>query len=81
MLAKIKHILIIVNRGQLNQYKKLFPESKNLGLNLSFKEQNKPVGLPDAFLIGEKFIVHFISIIPFKCKFYTFTKVSLGFPF
>ena len=56
MLAKIKDILIIVNKGQLNQYKKLFPESKNLGLNLSFKEQNKPVGLPDAFLIGEKFI-------------------------
>ena len=56
MLAKIKNILIIVNKGQLNQYKKLFPESKNLGLNLSFKEQNKPVGLPDAFLIGEKFI-------------------------
>ena len=27
-----------------------------MGLNLSFKEQNKPVGLPDAFLIGEKFI-------------------------
>ena len=56
MLAKIKDILIIVNKGQLNQYKKLFPDSKNLGLNLSFKEQSKPVGLPDAFLIGEKFI-------------------------
>ena len=28
----------------------------SLGLNLSFKEQSKPVGLPDAFLIGEKFI-------------------------
>ena len=38
---KIKDILIIVNKGQLNQYKKLFPVSKNLGLNLSFKEQKK----------------------------------------
>ena len=56
MLAKIKDILIIVNKGQLNQYKKLFPDTKNLGLNISFKEQSKPVGLPDAFLIGEKFI-------------------------
>ena len=56
MLAKIRDILIIVNKGQLNQYKKLFPDSKNLGLNLSFKEQSKPAGLPDAFLIGEKFI-------------------------
>ena len=56
MLAKIKNILIIVNKGQLNQYKKLFPKNKNLGLNISFKEQDKPRGLPDAFLIGEKFI-------------------------
>ena len=46
MLAKIKNILIIVNKGQLNQYKKLFPKNKNLGLNISFKEQDKPRGLP-----------------------------------
>jgi len=56
MLAKIKDILIIVNKGQLNQYRKLFPNGKNLGLNITFKEQNKPRGLPDAFIIGEKFI-------------------------
>tara|TARA_B110000305_G_scaffold153111_1_gene169671 strand:- start:135 stop:884 length:750 start_codon:yes stop_codon:yes gene_type:complete len=56
MLAKIKDILIIVNKGQLNQYKKLFPNGKNIGLNLTFKEQDKPKGLPDAFILGEKFI-------------------------
>ena len=56
MLAKIRDILIIVNKGQLSQYRKLFPKNKNLGLNISFKEQDKPRGLPDAFLIGEKFI-------------------------
>ncbi len=56
MLAKIRDILIVVNKGQLNQYKKLFPSGKNLGLNITFKEQNKPKGLPDAFIIGEKFI-------------------------
>tara|TARA_B100001996_G_scaffold379582_1_gene365554 strand:+ start:679 stop:1551 length:873 start_codon:yes stop_codon:yes gene_type:complete len=56
MLAKIKDILIIVNKGQLNQYKKLLPSGKNLGLKISFKEQDKPRGLPDAFIIGEKFI-------------------------
>ena len=56
MLAKIKDVLIIVNKGQLNQYRKLFPKYKNLGLNITFKEQDKPRGLPDAFLIGEKFI-------------------------
>ena len=56
MLAKIRDILIIVNKGQLNQYKKLFPERKNLGINIIFKEQDKPKGLPDAFILGEKFI-------------------------
>ena len=56
MLAKIKDILIIVNKGQLNQYKKLLPNGKNLGLKITFKEQDKPRGLPDAFIIGEKFI-------------------------
>ena len=56
MLAKIKDILIIVNKGQLNQYKKLLPNGKNLGIKITYKEQNSPRGLPDAFLIGEKFI-------------------------
>tara|TARA_B100000963_G_scaffold176696_1_gene153699 strand:+ start:3066 stop:3938 length:873 start_codon:yes stop_codon:yes gene_type:complete len=56
MLAKIRDILIIVNRGQLHQYKKLIPNGKNLGIKITFKEQDKPRGLPDAFIIGEKFI-------------------------
>jgi len=56
MLAKIKDILIIVNKGQLNQYKKLLPDGKNLGIKISYIEQDKPRGLPDAFILGEKFI-------------------------
>ena len=56
MLAKIKDILIIVNKGQLNQYKKILPDGKRLGINISYKEQSSPRGLPDAFLLGEKFI-------------------------
>ena len=56
MLAKIKNILVIVNKGQLNQYKKLFTNYENLGLKLTFIEQSKPKGLPDAFILGEKFI-------------------------
>jgi|TARA_B100001093_G_scaffold518161_1_gene602081 glucose-1-phosphate thymidylyltransferase len=56
MLANIKDILIIVNKGQLNQYKKILPNGKNLGINISYLEQDKPRGLPDAFVIGEKFI-------------------------
>ena len=56
MLAKIRDVLIIVNKGQLDQYKKILPDGKNLGMKISYKEQATPRGLPDAFLIGEKFI-------------------------
>ena len=56
MLAKIKDVLIIVNKGQLNQYKKILPDGKRLGINIVYKEQMYPKGLPDAFLLGEKFI-------------------------
>jgi len=56
MLAKIKDILIIVNKGQLAQYKKILPDGKRLGMNITFKEQSSPRGLPDAFILGEKFI-------------------------
>ena len=56
MLANIKDILIIVNKGQLNQYKKVIPNGNNLGIKITYLEQDKPRGLPDAFVIGEKFI-------------------------
>ncbi len=56
MLAGIKDILIIVNTGQLEQYKKIIPNGQNLGIKISYLEQDKPRGLPDAFIIGEKFI-------------------------
>ena len=56
MLARIRDILIVVNKGQLNQYKKLLPDGKNLGVKISYVEQDKPRGLPDAFILGEKFI-------------------------
>ena len=56
MLAKIKDILIIVNKGQLEQYKKILPDGKKLGITISYAEQDKPRGLPDAFVVGEKFI-------------------------
>ena len=56
MLAGIKDILIIVNKGQLYQYKKLIPNGNNLGVKITYLEQDKPRGLPDAFVIGEKFI-------------------------
>ena len=56
MLAKIKDILIIVNKGQLSQYKKIIPNGDNLGIKINFIEQIKPIGLPDAFILGKNFI-------------------------
>ena len=56
MLANIRDILIIVNKGQLSQYKKILPNGKSLGIKITYLEQDKPRGLPDAFVIGEKFI-------------------------
>jgi glucose-1-phosphate thymidylyltransferase len=56
MLAKIKDILIIVNKGQIEQFQKILPDGKNLGIKIQYKEQDKPRGLPDAFIIGESFI-------------------------
>ena len=40
MLANIKDILIIVNKGQLHQYKKIIPDGKNLGIKISYVEQD-----------------------------------------
>jgi glucose-1-phosphate thymidylyltransferase len=56
MLSKIRDILIIVNKGQLEQYKKILPDGKNLGIKINYIEQKYPKGLPDAFILGEKFI-------------------------
>ena len=56
MLAGIKEVLIIVNQGQLDQYKKIIPDGKNFGMKIDYIEQKNPNGLPEAFILGEKFI-------------------------
>ena len=56
MLSGIKDILVIVNKGQINQFKKVLKNGENFGVNIQYKEQLKPNGLPEAFILGEKFI-------------------------
>jgi glucose-1-phosphate thymidylyltransferase len=56
MLAGIRDILIIVNKGQLGQFKKILLDGSRFGVKIKFLEQNSPKGLPDAFILGEKFI-------------------------
>ena len=56
MLAKIQEILIISTPEDLPNYKKLFGDGSELGLKLFYKEQTKPDGLAQAFILGEQFI-------------------------
>ncbi len=56
MLAGIRDILIIVNKGSINQFKKILKNGENFGVKIKYLEQNKPSGLPEAFKIGKNFI-------------------------
>ena len=56
MLANIKDILIIVNKGQINNFKNILGNGRNLGIKISYKEQIRPSGIPEAFIIGKNFI-------------------------
>ena len=56
MLAGIKDILIITNTGEDASFKKILGNGSNFGVKIQYLEQKKPNGLPEAFVIGEKFI-------------------------
>tara|TARA_Y100000590_G_scaffold468939_1_gene653949 strand:- start:1331 stop:2200 length:870 start_codon:yes stop_codon:yes gene_type:complete len=58
MLCNIKNILIIVKKGEKRNFQAALGDTRDLGINLEFKEQIKPTGIPEAFIIGEKFINH-----------------------
>src|SRR4030065_1021806 len=56
MLAGIKDILIISTPKDLPKFMDIFSDGKDIGLNISYKEQPKPAGIAQAFIIGEEFI-------------------------
>ena len=56
MLANIKVILMIVNPGQIENFKNLLGNGSRFGIKIIYKVQSKPRGLPDAFNLGKSFI-------------------------
>jgi glucose-1-phosphate thymidylyltransferase len=56
MLAGIRDILIITNPNEDINFKKILGDGSNFGIKIQYLAQQKPNGLPEAFIIGEKFI-------------------------
>ena len=56
MLAGIKDVLIISTPQDLPNFKRLLSNGSQLGMNFSYEKQNKPNGIAEAFILGEKFI-------------------------
>ena len=56
MLAGIKEILIITKQKDLNSFKELLEDGKQLGIDITFLTQKSPDGLAQSFLIGENFL-------------------------
>lgn len=56
MLAGIRDILIIVNPGDINDYKSLLGNGNNLGVKIRYKVQKQPNGIAEALNISRSFI-------------------------
>ena len=56
MLSGIRIYLFIINKDQNEKFKKLINPTKDLGIKIQYIAQEKPNGLPEAFILGKDFI-------------------------
>lgn len=56
MLAGIRDILVITTNIDLYAYQRLLGDGSQFGVNITYEVQDKPEGLAQAFIVGEKFI-------------------------
>lgn len=56
MLSEIKEVLVISTPRDITLFKELFGDGSWLGMKIEYAVQDKPRGLADAFIVGEKFI-------------------------
>ena len=56
MLTDIKDILIITTKKDINLYENLLGDGSRFGINLSYKIQDNPRGIPEALILGEEHI-------------------------
>ncbi|MFH1227473.1 MAG: glucose-1-phosphate thymidylyltransferase RfbA [Planctomycetota bacterium] len=56
MISGIREILIISTPQDLPRFKAIFSDGAHLGLKISYKEQAKPNGIAESFIIGQEFI-------------------------
>lgn len=56
MLAGCRDILLIVNPGDLEAYRRLFGDGRQWGIEIRYEPQPRPGGIAEAFLVGRDFI-------------------------
>ena len=76
MLCGIKNFLFIINKGQKKNFTKIIGPTKDLGINIQYKEQLKPNGLPEAFSLGKKFIANDPIIMTLGDNFFYGSMIS-----
>ncbi len=76
MLCGIKNFLFIINKGQKKNFTKIIGPTKDLGINIQYKEQSKPNGLPEAFSLGKKFIANDPIIMTLGDNFFYGSMIS-----